>query len=258
MVDYLGYLSENASTNHLRNSTMVGATVGVIGSGGAFPTNWSQTYAASLDTEIVATGQVDGKDYIDVRLFGTPGASLVWNLEMETLTQIAALTGQEWVVSSEVSIVGGDITNIRRIRYDGVEVNGGGTPFSVRQGADFKSDITSDLQHFEQSFELAGGGSTAYFSPELIILADIPSSPVDLTLRLTLPQVEMRSAATSFIPTSTAAATRAKDSAIVDMTTILSFSPVTGTLLINFKRRTGVDYESVAIQIDDGTDDNAV
>src|ERR1044072_2556096 len=43
-----GFLIEEARTNSIRNNSAQGATIGVVGSGGALPTNWNTQNVAGL------------------------------------------------------------------------------------------------------------------------------------------------------------------------------------------------------------------
>lgn len=58
--------------NRIRNSDMLGYAVGVIGSGGALPTNYSLTNTSGITPEVVGGGvSNDGYGYIDIRIAGT-------------------------------------------------------------------------------------------------------------------------------------------------------------------------------------------
>jgi hypothetical protein len=71
-------------------------------------------------------------------------------------------------------------------------------------------------------------------------------NPIDLTLRIAAPQLEQGAFPTSYIPTTTAAATRAADSAVV--TPIASFyNQAEGTLFAEYQRETlNTTYAQVA------------
>src|SRR5262245_45817020 len=75
-----GILVEESRTNSIQNNSMQGAVAGVIGSGGAYPTNWSNNSGggnnpAGLTVTIVGTGTELGIDFVDIRWNGTPNAT---------------------------------------------------------------------------------------------------------------------------------------------------------------------------------------
>lgn len=68
-----GLRGAEARPNLIRNPVGAGAVVGVIGSGGQFPTNWGSAQTPpGMGWEIVATGEEAGLPYVDIRVFGTP------------------------------------------------------------------------------------------------------------------------------------------------------------------------------------------
>lgn len=71
-------------------------------------------------------------------------------------------------------------------------------------------------------------------------------------------QLEPGIFATSPIATTTVAVTRAIDNANASIDNKPWFNPVQGTILVNFKRIEGMEDASVAMQLDDGTDNNAI
>lgn len=87
-----------ARTNAIRNSKAGGSTLGVIGSGGAWPTNWGVITTASLTYQIMGTGREDDIDYVDVKVSGTASGAVI-GLRFESTTNIAALQGQVWANS---------------------------------------------------------------------------------------------------------------------------------------------------------------
>jgi hypothetical protein len=82
-------------------------------------------------------------------------------------------------------------------------------------------------------------------------------NPIDLTLRIAAPQLEQGAFATSYIPTTTAAATRAADSAVV--TPISSFyNQSEGTLFAEVQRDTLNTNLVTIASLDDNTLNNRV
>lgn len=71
-------------------------------------------------------------------------------------------------------------------------------------------------------------------------------------------QVEEKPFATSPILTTATNATRSQDNAISDIAEQPWFNPAEGTLLINFKRTANIETASIAMQSDDGSNNNAI
>lgn len=71
-------------------------------------------------------------------------------------------------------------------------------------------------------------------------------------------QVEENPFATSPILTGASNATRSQDDAVSTVTEQPWFNPAEGTLLINFKRTPNIETASIAMQLDDGSNNNAI
>ena len=120
----VGLLVEEGSTNEIRNPRCEGAVVGVVGSGGALPDNWSASMAG-ITPEVMGSGNEQGWRYVDIKFSGVPTASGFVYAETST-TLIAAVQGEQWSYSAGVSVVGGDLTNITELRFSLAERNSGG------------------------------------------------------------------------------------------------------------------------------------
>jgi hypothetical protein len=218
-----GLLIEEARTNSLRNSQAGGATVGVIGSGGAAPTNWTIAGTGDLVTEIVATGTEAGFSYIDIKLSGTTSTTAL-SVNPESQSLVVASPGQTWSASYFCSLIAGSTSNISELRVQVRDnaVNGG--VLATSQTAFTPTATRTRIVHTRTlsnaSTERVGSNIGMTFSSGVAI---------DITLRIAAPQLEQGAFATSYIPTTTAAATRAADSAVV--TPISSFyNQAEGTL----------------------------
>jgi hypothetical protein len=207
-----GLLIEESRTNSIRNNTMVGA---VAGTPGTIPTNWAIAGSGlgTLTQTVVGTGTSNGITYIDVKFSGTTSTT-GFNIAFETATQIAALSGQTWTQSAFFALVGGSITNINNLRFQTEGRDSGGATVESFVGSDAKSTLTSSLQRLSFSATLASA-STAYVRP--VFSVNFASGvAIDITLRIGLPQLELGAFATSVIPTTTTALTRAVDLASVN------------------------------------------
>lgn len=211
----LGLLVEEIRTNGIRNNTMSGA---VPGSPGTPPTNWSPNAGLSLVWSVIGTGTANGIDYIDFRLSGTASGGGPVSLSFEGNTQIAAVNGQVWTESVFTQVVGGSLSNITdwRLLINERDVGGG----FLTNGTSSAFAIGPALQQFNFT-RTNTNASTAFVVPssQYTITA---AGPVDITLRMGWPQMELGTYATSPIRTLGAAAvTRQND--VVSLTSPPAF-----------------------------------
>lgn len=198
-----GYLGEPQATNIIRNNTMVGAVAGVIGSGGAWPTNWSLIAASGLTTTIVGTGTQNGVTYLDFRLSGTSTGTF-YVLAFDG-TGATASSGQVWTESFWASYVAGSLTNISSINIEQRYIT----------AVDTAITLTTTLTRVS-AVSTAPAATTAYV-PALFISYPVTTA-IDITLRIGLPQADLAAFTSSAIQTTTAAATRAADNLTLDLT----------------------------------------
>jgi hypothetical protein len=208
-----GLLIEESRTNSIRNNTMVGA---VAGTPGTLPTNWSGAATISgLARTIVGVGTENGISYIDVNYAGTTTAALSNSsiISTEPANQITAASGQIWTHSVYLKLQGGSFpaattVNVRISETDGTTNLANSTTPTVPTSAALNS------QRYALTRTLTNALTT--FVQPVISLTAPNSTAIDFTLRIGLPQLELGAFATSVIPTTTTALTRAVDLASVN------------------------------------------
>jgi len=220
-----GLLIEEARTNSIRNNTAQGA---VAGTPGTAPTNWAATTTGGVFTRtIVGTGTENGITYFEVRYqFSGAGTATV---QYEQGMQIAASNGQTWTQSAYVKLAGGSLTNISEVR-NGISENDSGGTFLAGNTTAFTPTSSALSGQRYTHIRTLNNASTAFVVSTTQIVS---SGAADITLRIGLPQLEQGAFATSVIPTTTTALTRAADVASVN-TLSPWFNATEGTLYAEF------------------------
>ena len=213
-----GLLIEESRTNSIRNSQAGGATVGVIGSGGALPTNWATGSVSGISYEVIGTGTVSGFSYLDLKISGTnsSGSSVNPIFSFEATTVIVASSAQSWTGSCYIALQAGSLAGASSFNIDVTERDSGGAFLAASATGFTPTSALTRISH-SRTFSNASTARTnhrVYFS-----VAN--GNSIDLTLRIAAPQLEQGAFATSYIPTTNAAVTRGADSAVV--TPISSF-----------------------------------
>ena len=192
-------LLEPQRTNSLRNSSMVGAST----SPSTIPTNWVITLGGVTAT-VVGIGTENGLPYIDIRFNGTATATSV-NVNFESTTQINASNGQAWTSSFWIK-----------------EVSASAPPISYRNAITERDSAGATLAGSNQTITISStlirnaftrtntNASTARINNSLSMALSVGSS-YDYTVRIAAPQMELGAFSTTWINTTTAAATRVGD-----------------------------------------------
>jgi hypothetical protein len=202
-----GLLPFESRTNSVRNNTMVGATAGVVGSGGALPTNWVLNVAGGLTTTVIGTGTENGVNYVDVRFSGTSSGT-DFRMSFENSTAITAADAQVWSESFYLSVVGGSKANISDFHHYMGERTAAGAAVTSGSSANFTSTLDATQRRFPYTRTLAGGGTVARVTPEFQWVMS-NGAAIDITLRFGMPQMELGAFVSPVIPTSTVAVTAA-------------------------------------------------
>jgi hypothetical protein len=223
-----GLLIEESRTNSIRNNTAQGA---VAGTPGTAPTNWSSAATTNgLSRQIVGTGTANGITYIDIRYSGTTTAGTFVNFAgPESNTFIAATNGQAWTSSTWVAVVGGSTANLTGLSMRTRFSDAGGV--ELTQASVDLLAATSTMQRFSIALT-AANASTAFVATNFSFSFN-NGVAIDITLRIGLPQLEFGAFATSVIPTTATALTRAADVASVN-TLSPWYNSASGTLYGEF------------------------
>lgn len=249
--DCLGLLVEEQRTNSIRNNTMVGA---VAGTPGTLPTNWFQTIGTGLASQVIGTGSQNGISYIDIKISGTAGDTAGWNLNFDGSTQVAASSGQSWVGSLYLAIIGGSTAGTSSQFFRVIERTGAGG-YVTESNASWSAAGSSLNSSSQLSVVRSSMGATTGFVQFGVYFNTINGAAIDITLRIGMPQLELGAFATSVIPTTTAAATRSADVASITGTNFSSwYNQTEGTV---FAQALGVNNVSGSTrrycEISDGT-----
>jgi hypothetical protein len=252
-----GYLAEESRTNSLPNST---ATNGAVaGTPGTLPTGWVIDYnPSSMSTQVVGTGTEGGLPYVDVRIFGTFLAASQINLSFSQATVVVASQGQTWTGSVYARSVAGSTTNLSSTNIAINEFNATGT-YLVSGGITYPLSALSSVGSVAAGRQIAtrtlSNASVARVQTTLVVVST-SGGAVDVTLRIAAPQLEQGSFATSPIPTTSVAVTRAADVGYISGLTV----PSSGTLVASFTslRATGGSANEYLAALSDGTANNRV
>lgn len=246
-------LAEEARTNSIRNNTMQGAVAGLIGSGGAMPTNWSAAgIPGTLTRTVVGVGVESGVTYVDIRFAGTTSSGGTgWYYD--AANQVPAIVGNVFSHSVFVSVVGGSLNNINAVNLNTLERSSTGTGLITRTTT---VAPTSALRRYIQvsTFTFA---DVAFAQPG-ISLGFTAGVPIDITLRIGLPQLEQGATASSPILTFGAAVTRSADSLSVTNLAATGFNATEGTIYCDYQNAAEQSAFRYPIFINDGTTSNFV
>ena len=163
--------------NRIRNNTMVGA---VAGTPGTLPTNWVKS-TAGLEPSIVGVGVENGINYIDFRFAGTPSAITAQTITFESPSLVITV-GETWTSSAFVKLVSGGLTNTSVISLRLMD-EPGATNFTP--GA-----TLTRIVNVRTSTSTSANTRLRWSYIDTV-------TPVDFTLRIGLPQLELGSVATA-------------------------------------------------------------
>jgi hypothetical protein len=159
-----------------------------------------------LTQTVVGTGTQNGLNYIDLRFSGTAIGTVVY-IRPETVTNIAAATGQTWTNSVYLRAIS-SAPNALKLMSE--ERTSAGVYVTEGNSSDFS--ITSSLAQYTFTRTLNGGATVGAVNPIIRLNLTIGAT-YNFTIRIAAPQMELGATASTFIPTTTAAVTRLADAA---------------------------------------------
>lgn len=220
-----GLLIEEGRTNLLLDSvysTM--PALGVLASGADIGPG-EVFFPVGITPTLVATGDVAGGKYADIRFQGTATGSVI--ISSSRGTHFAATAGQQLTLSAHVALVAGTLANVSSATIgineylDATYQTGSTTAFtptgSVARVSHSRLLSDADTDRVRLSITIAAAGA------------------VDFTIRVYGPQLEAGAFATSYIPTVASPVTRAAD--VLTMTGAdfsRWFNPLEGTIVAEF------------------------
>ncbi|MCD7059663.1 hypothetical protein [Pelagibacterium xiamenense] len=140
----LGLFCEPEETFYPVNALFEGALPGVVGSGGALPTNWTVLVSSGLSIEVVHTGLHGDAPYIRLRLFGTTTGT-DFQIALNAYTQAAA-AGETWTAALSLRHVAGETAGLTAYVRVVEETNGtflAASSIDLPAGTDFARGIAS-------------------------------------------------------------------------------------------------------------------
>ncbi|MGJ0391129.1 phage tail protein I [Microbacterium sp. CGR1] len=196
-------LSREPRTNFLADSDVTASSIGRVPSVGNFPPGWVTVVGpfGGWTREIVGKGVLpDGTPYVDYRLWGASNASYVRFFDIVFQSApVPASRGSIWTVSVGLQVIAGDPEAgfrepLRQLVLAECDRNGqylvSSTSTKPNPTTLQRLSVTRKLSHDDVA------GIKCYIG-----MAVSPNSSVDVTLRISQPQLEPTSAATPYIPT---------------------------------------------------------
>ena len=194
----VGAFSATAIANAIRNSGMIGAPGGTT-----LPAFWAYDPSTTgLSYSVTGTGVEGGLPYVDIRFFGTAATNGFVALFFELPTEIAASDGETWTGSYYMRLVGGTAAGLLVEPNFGINEFTAGVFVTGAQGASVTP--TSTVQRVTYTRLLSVPAVDTLYP--YLLFNPVSGAAVDMTLRLSCPQMEQRAAASPPVVTTGAAA----------------------------------------------------
>ena len=165
-----------------QTSGLNGAATGVIGQGGSLPLGWS--IGGFQGAEVAQTGIEEGLPFVDLRFSGAAASSAIFvNLiTVEDSTEISK--GQFWTSAAFIKLVDGSLKNVDNVFLRIQEFAGSDGKGS--SGTNVMTDLDS-RSHAMVTREISDANANKLKS---FFRIEVSDGEIDLTLRITQPQVE--------------------------------------------------------------------
>jgi len=222
-----GILIEESRTNSVQNAEQVGF---IAGTPGTTAGNWivSPNTANGLTRTIVGTGTLNGIKYFDIRWAGTSTSTQAIQMDPQLPNVSAASSGQTWTGSAYVQIIAGSIPSPANLNITVIERNSTSS-YLIATSAIIPNVAPWKRYSVSRTFNNA---ATAYAHLGIRIDSLNVGTIIDVTIRIAAPQLELGSFATSYIPTTTTAVTRAAD--ILSIPTGGWYNPTESTVFAQY------------------------
>ena len=233
----------------------------VAGTPGTLPTNWSNSADGSgITSNVVAVGTENGISYIDIRYQGTATASAFFDVvRFDTGSSTAAVNGQVWTGSAYIKLQAGTTTGLASngVRFGLSQFNSSSVFLSGINGT-YVTPTTSVLGTQRLLHSFTTNNASVAFVNLILSLQVISGSPIDITLRIGMPQLEQGAFATSVIPTTTAAATRAADVAVMTGANFSNwYNATAGAIFVDYATLQQSGFPAITTA-SDGTNSNRI
>jgi hypothetical protein len=214
-----GYIQFIATTSvsyiQISNTSATAATLTTISmqSAGLYPGGVSLCCTVlNTAAKIVATGtDATGINYIDVNYYGTPTSGGQVYVFLNGAAATLASSGQTWTASAYLKLISGSVTS--GVTSPSLLIKGNAAGAQQEYGTSSFSALNStsplSAQRFTNTYTFSNA-ATQYIQFGLQF-ATTASQAFNFTIRIGAPQMQQNSYATSYIPTSGAAASRAAD-----------------------------------------------
>jgi hypothetical protein len=225
----------------------------VAGTPGTVPNFWSVTGDQhGIVRQVIGVGSEDGIPYIDIRYSGTPTATSALLISFEAANSVTASNGQAWAHSAFVKLQAGSFSGTSTI----LSMLGTNGITGVQSFTDVPiTNVSTRLSGCRFFGSGVMNNATITHAQHRVRIGYTIGVPIDITLRIGLPQLELGASASSPIPTFGTAVTRSADN--LSMTDMSWYSASGGVLYCDAEKPTATGTTSV-FQIDDLTSSNRV
>lgn len=251
-----GLLVEGSRTNYVTNNTSVSAVSGVLGSGGSLPSGWGHNLRG-LSLQITRDVDPQGIPSVRLRFSGIPSSTGSVYVTFNPNNTTTTLNGDSWTNSFYARLVSGDWTNTTS-QQTIVNVFSSGLSWLQTICVSSVGGLSSVLTRYTGTGTVSNA-SAAYVQP-LFQMNVTSGLAVNVEFDIGGIQIEKASFASSLIPTSGSAATRAADIVTNTSSNTVPFASwynqSEGTVVAKFKGIGGDASYPRVYEISDGTSGN--